>query len=480
MLYQNRLRLSAVALGALMMLSCKTGGGGESASDTLAGGDGGDNEAAADAFYKIDHVIKVDITMNDWDTLRYQKPKHRDGQPWKCDFNYIGPRYDWFHAQKVTIDGVSFDDVGAKKRSFCNSYSEDKPALGLSLDKFKPEQKKAAMRAFGADSLTLGNSLQDPSFVRQCLSYKLFNDAGIKSPRCNFVHVKVNGRDLGLYVNIEPLKKPFLKRHFGEPLGNLYEAAGQRFEEWAFAELKGGLDTFKNDESLNDVRNVMNAVKNDWSPDLNTLAQYVDIEQVIKYWAMEIVLIHWDGFARGSNNAYFYFAGDGKLRMIPWGVDQTFTNWTIGTDPQDMYVDKALYRNGNNLIKKLYDTPKYNGSMRWWVNHYLDTVFKEDQVLAQVDAMGAVIAPYRNNDTGWSTELLKRLIRERRSSIRTFIGSSNNGSGNGGSAAGGDSNGEGNICSSRVDRSNAKLCKPEDPQWYCVEYSPGKWCAFQR
>ena len=70
------------------------------------------------------------------------------------------------------------------------------------------------------DRMTLNNSVQDPSMVNTCLAYEVFAAAGNPAPRCNFANVTVNGMELGLYVHVEELKKPFLARHFDSAAGN--------------------------------------------------------------------------------------------------------------------------------------------------------------------------------------------------------------------------------------------------------------------
>ena len=105
-----------------------------------------------------------------------------------------------------------------RKKGFIGSLSTARPSLKLDLGEFEEDW------AFeGARRLTLNNAVSDPAVVRQCLTYSAFADAGLPAPRCGFARVTVNGVDLGLYVNLEPVKEPFLERHWGDSSGNLYE-----------------------------------------------------------------------------------------------------------------------------------------------------------------------------------------------------------------------------------------------------------------
>ena len=67
------------------------------------------------------------------------------------------------------------------------------------------------------------NSAQDSTYLAELLATQLFKDAGVPAARVTHARVRLNGRDLGLYVVIEAMNKDFLKRHFGSGKGNLYE-----------------------------------------------------------------------------------------------------------------------------------------------------------------------------------------------------------------------------------------------------------------
>ena len=145
--------------------------------------------------------VQVDISPGDWDRLRVQER----GDDWldRTDCSMEESPYDWFSSQ-VTIDGETFENVGIRKKGFFGSVDDDKPSLKIRFDKYVDDQEFLT-----ADRLTLNNSIQDESYVRQCLTYELFRAAGLPASRCNFAQVTVNGDYLGVYVNVEGIKKPF-------------------------------------------------------------------------------------------------------------------------------------------------------------------------------------------------------------------------------------------------------------------------------
>src|SRR5215471_8206319 len=82
------------------------------------------NDPKVSAFYAQDKVIEVEIFGNQWDDLRNQEPKGG-----RCVFDFIGKEYEWLHFDEVRINGITFHDVGVKKRAWCGSESKTKPSL---------------------------------------------------------------------------------------------------------------------------------------------------------------------------------------------------------------------------------------------------------------------------------------------------------------------------------------------------------------
>src|SRR5258708_3935518 len=104
---------------------------------------------------------------------------------------------------------------------------DSKPALTLSFDKNAKGQ-----RFHGLQKISLNNSVQDSSYVSEQISRELFLAAGIPSPRAGHATVDLNGRALGLFVLLEGWNKQFLKRHFRNPDGNLYDGGIGRDITW--------------------------------------------------------------------------------------------------------------------------------------------------------------------------------------------------------------------------------------------------------
>ncbi|GAA5142684.1 CotH kinase family protein [Pseudonocardia adelaidensis] len=176
------------------------------------------HEALSEQFFAINNLIDIRVEMpeTDWHALRRAEPHGG-----RCAHSYTGDRYDWYEASCVTLVGSAFpgggphilDSVGIKKRSYAGSYSKSKPSLALNFGKFSAASEAVAENLIGTKYITLSNCRQDDSFIRQPLGFALFQLAGLPYSRCNFAQLRVNGDPMGLYVNIEPVKEPYIRRN---------------------------------------------------------------------------------------------------------------------------------------------------------------------------------------------------------------------------------------------------------------------------
>lgn len=298
-------------------------------------------QQALDNLYALDNVLTIKITMPqpDWDLVRNEQPKGGI-----CKFDWTGgSRFTWRKASSVEISGTrfpprtTFNDVGVKKKSFCGSFNNEKPCLHLDFGKFGDSDPVEDL--IGTRYLTLNNSVQDRSYIRQPLGYRLLGQAGLPHSRCNFAQVFVNGTPVGqglggvnspgIYVNAEPIMKRYIERNFnGNMRGNLYEIEHRddfKRERLDFVSVES-LSEFENKA---DLKLAMDHIA---ANGLVGASEVLDLDQFIKVYAMEFFLKHWDGYAFNTNNTYIYndvaaveapSVSDVTFKMIPWGIDQT-------------------------------------------------------------------------------------------------------------------------------------------------------------
>ncbi len=351
-------------------------------------GDGGVETAPADAadpssaLFDPNHIVEVHIDMAaaDWDVLRNQTRDLWDILGGDCVSAPFPSPFTYFPGT-VTVDGQRLDNVGIKKKGFLGSLSTTKPALKLKLDRNVDHQ-----RVYGMDTLTLNNARQDPAYVRQCLSYAAFTRAGLAAPRCNFAHVVVNDVNLGLYVNVESVDKDFLRRHFADVTGNLYEGTLSDFDPTF-------LNTFdlKTNEALNDRSDLAAVSAALTAPDAELAARLdplIDMPEYYDYWAMESIVRQWDGYANNTNNFFVYHdPGTGRFSFLPWGIDGSLDANAGGADGPVVILNKA------DLARRLYAIPATRDRYVDRIRALLDVAFVEADVLREIDRMQPLVSP---------------------------------------------------------------------------------------
>jgi spore coat protein H len=240
----------------------------------------------------------------------------------------------------VEDDKTQYEHVGIHLKGAAGSFQgiDGKPALTVNFDKFQEGQKFHDL-----DKIHLNNSVQDPSYLNELVCSELFLAAGVPAARTTHARVWLNGRDLGFYVLKEGFNKGFLKRHFPDASGNLYEGG--------FVQDIDGQPRLQNGSGptdRSDVKAVIDACREgDTAKRWQRLEQVVDIDRFLTFMALELMTCHWDGYCNNRNNYRFYFEPkSGKVQFFPHGMDQMFgdPNFSVLNVPGAM-VARAVMSN---------------------------------------------------------------------------------------------------------------------------------------
>lgn len=382
--------------------------------DDDTGDDDDSDEDYSDVLFDPDELVEVHIEIDpdDADALASETTSILDlviGED--CLDDPLGMTFTWFEAD-VTVNGTTLEDVGIRKKGLIGSLSTSKPGLKLKFDKWVDGQF-----LHGVERMTLNNAIADPALVRQCLGYQLFVDAGIAAPRCNYAHVTVNEWDMGVYVNVEPVKKDFLRRNYPDDDGDLYEGTLSDFREGWIGTFEPKTDDTDPDHGI--LHDVVEALE---SPDdelRDALGSRIDLDNFTTFWAMEVLVAHMDGYAGNTNNYFVYRDPTTDLiTFIPWGIDAIFHHYEVwGFNTAD-----AVLANGV-LANRLFFHDELGDEYLARLESLLDEVWDEDALLDEVDRMSAVVDPAALPDP-WREDSLDELrvfITERREIIQESL-----------------------------------------------------------
>ena len=191
---------------------------------------------------------------------------------------------------------------------------DDTPSYTLNFDKFAPEQ-----RFHGLKKLHLNRSIQDHSYLSEMLGRELFNSAGVPTPRAGHALVSVNGERPQLHVLIEGVNHQFLKRHFTDVTGNVYDGHSQR-------DVTDRLPTNDGDTPADQTRLralAAAAREGNLQQRRTRLEATLDVNRFLTFMALELILAHWDGYVLNKNNfRIFHDRSTDRLVFLPHGMDQ--------------------------------------------------------------------------------------------------------------------------------------------------------------
>lgn len=147
----------------------------------------------------------------------------------------------------VTIDGVTFGDVGIKTKGNTTltqvaATDSDRYSLKINFGKYVDGQT-----CYGLDKLVLNNVYGDNTYLKEYMSYQLFEFMDVPSSLCTYAEIYVNGGYYGFFVALEDVDDSFLERNYGsDQTGEAYKPeslsqGGEAAEDGEGVAAKAGL-----------------------------------------------------------------------------------------------------------------------------------------------------------------------------------------------------------------------------------------------
>ncbi|HRH35578.1 MAG TPA: CotH kinase family protein, partial [Catalimonadaceae bacterium] len=247
----------------------------------------------------------------------------------------------YLKADSIRVNGVTFPNIGVKYKGN-SSYDSTwvKNPLHLALDKYQNQNYQ------GVTEMKLSNCYQDPSMIREVLSYAILGKY-MEAPRANFAKVYVNGMQFGLYSNIEDVSKGFCAKKFkstksntfikGNPIvtpgpavkSNLKYLGADSSDYFNFYEMKSS-------NGWNQLVSLCDAASNNPSG----LPQLLDMDRFIWMLAFDNVLVNLDSYMGAfAQNYYLFKDNNGFFNPIVWDLNMSFggfpfagsSNTSLGT-----------------------------------------------------------------------------------------------------------------------------------------------------
>lgn len=255
--------------------------------------------------------VELEIPEATWQTII---TKASDKNYYECAVTINGERLD--NVAIRTKGASSLDDVSLMK--------SDRYSFTLKLNKYEKGQDY-----HGLSKLLLNNNIWDATQMKDAIVYDMCRYIGLPAPLTNYAIITLNGKFFGCYLMVEPVDKNFARRNWPDEVSNIYKPyhnlayTGDNTEDYAeianYAKVKGG------EASMRRIVESLRSVEEGKDID-----NHVDIENVMKYMALQTIVVNYDCMTGPNVQNYYLREADGKISLIPWDY-----NLAWGGYPED-------------------------------------------------------------------------------------------------------------------------------------------------
>lgn len=308
---------------------------------------------------------------------------------------------DYLLADSVRINGIVFDSVGVKyKGNSSYNANNNKNPIHIELDYIHGSYDYE-----GYTDIKLQNGYQDPSMIREVLSYAILEQY-MDCPKANFANVYINGTLRGLYSNAESINKKFNGDHYYtsdgtffkcNPIGGAGPGAGVNPDLkylGSDSSLYSNGYELKSDYGWSDLVDLTNTLNNNFS-DIETK---LDVDRALWMLAFNNVLVNLDSYS-GAFRQNYYLYRDLNDRFVPtvWDLNMSFAGFPGGPAQGQSYTAATLDPFSNSasadhpLIKKMIADPMYKRMYMAHLRTILQEVFASGDYLTTANTLRTTI-----------------------------------------------------------------------------------------
>ena len=364
-------------------------GGPDSSPDLQPGVDARNYED----FFQIDQIHQIDVIIPaaEWDAFLLENQAVNTVPIWRqADFR---------------IDGVMTTRVGFKTFGFGSRVENPgKPNLNLDFNRNVIGQSH-----HGIGKMRLKNNGQDPSALRQAITYEAMRASGLLAPRSSYAELSVNGQPFGFYFIEEAFSRAFVKERTGNDNGAGYEADDcQGFvppepggcPALPMRYLRSFNAVVGTGEDLAMLCSVMNGPATDFVAGVSSL---IKLDEWLGAVAADTAIAgNYDGYStNGANFRLYHDTALNRLRIVILGPDTTYDP-NFSPDPSvpkpddNCLIANPQYR--DVFLEKLRGTPEGVEMYKQAVRTLRQGAMAPAMLKARVDALWTAIGDHAKAD----------------------------------------------------------------------------------
>ena len=360
------------------------------------------------AFFDDNEVRRFDITIDEawWNIMQTHLTEYNTSSG-PNDFSDVTPIYV---PCNLEYNGINWYNVGIRYKgnsSLATSSGIGKLPFRLKFEEFADDYPEITGQNFyGFEELSLSSNYNDKSFMREKVASDLFRDFGVPCARTVFCEIYVDFGEgptyFGLYTVLEVVFDSAIKNEFGSNSGNCYKPDGDgasfangSYDESYFENKTGGTD-------FSDVEGLYNTIHSSlrtsnpsaWRTAMNS---YLNMDDYLKYMAINFSIQNWDTYGRMTHNYYLYNnPSTGQLNWIPWDNNEAFDE---GKQGGALSIDLSDATDEWPLLSYIIEDATYEAQYKAHLRDFIDNHFNLSNMSSIYSSYSSLIQSSVNAET---------------------------------------------------------------------------------
>lgn len=135
---------------------------------------------------------------------------------------------------------------------------------------------------------------------------------------------------------------------------------------------------------------------------LDDIESYLDVDEVLKYFAANTFLVNLDSYVSNMNHNYYLYENDGIVSILPWDYNLSFAGFQAGSAsnainfPIDSPVSDSLEE--SPLIGKFLEVDEYKDIYHHYLNEIVENFVNNGTLETLITKTDSLISSYIQND----------------------------------------------------------------------------------
>ena len=367
------------------------------------------------------------------------------------NLNYLlqnATKEEYVMTNAVTIGDTTFGYCGLRTKgnftlhhAYTDNPGSDRFSFTVDFNQYvSKELFGQGQNFYGCDRISFNNFYFDKSMLKEYYSFMLLEEMGLPTPQFGLAKLYINGDYYGVFFMVEAMDESVLEQYFGvkgsQLSSYLCKPTGTRLRYEELMEdlaplYEYDLDTYeKVKDMIPTVRDWVrrlnllaggkdfdgNAIDVNSAQYLELLAQVMDIEETVKYFAVHSWLCQTDDMFVNLQNYGLYISPQGVSTVLPWDYDLAFGCYFPSTAENTAnYPVDVMYQ----LNPELWGNESKHSADFYKIFPLFYVIYQNEELMekyheymldcSRIAALGGTVSSGKVYDPGWFNALAAAL-----------------------------------------------------------------------